>query len=315
MNSSFRAGALAGAIAGAFLVGFLALFLRARAVPEEPRRAPAPASPVDPRIARLEEENRRLSDQVAELKSAKPVAPPVEAKVEKPAAPPPDFKDRFTALAEKGLAAFQSPDLAEFLKTVKESGRPAVDFLANVLRTSASAGERFLAAAILEGAADPSAASALAEAMKADKDDMVRRMASHALAVLAVPEGEKPLRAACTADPDAGVRLNSAYGLAKLKQDDGLRILLGAYEAADTPAEYRAGILGGLADVAAPSTAPLFRRILADSKEAGYLLTAIHALEKMKDVESLPALRQVAASTPSDLVKQAASRAADSIQK
>ena len=314
MNPSFRAGALAGAIAGAFLAGGAVLLLRPRPGPDPVRPAPAPTASPE-RVTRLEEENLRLKEQLAEAKKAKPPVPAPEPKVDKAAVPPPDLKERFAGLAEKGLAAFQSPDLAEFLKTVKDAGRPAVDFLANILRSSASASERFLAAAILEGAADPSSASALAEAMKGDKDDMVRRMASHALAVLAVPDGETPLRAASTGDSDFGVRLNSAYGLAKLKQDDGLRILLGAYEAADTPVEYRLGILGGLADVAAPSTAPLFRRILADSKEAGYLLTAIHALEKMKDAESLPALRQLATSTQPDLVKQAASKAADSIQK
>jgi hypothetical protein len=74
-------------------------------------------------------------------------------------------------------------------------------------------------------------------------------------------------------------------------------------------------ILGGLMDVAAPSTAPLFRRILQDSKDPGYLLVAIQTLGKMRDAESLPALQQVASSTQPDLVKQAAARAVESIQK
>ena len=185
----------------------------------------------------------------------------------------------------------------------------------DVLRTSASATERFLAAALLEGTADAAAVPALAEALKGDKDDIVRRMASHALAVLVAPAAEAPLRAAATGDADWGVRLNSAYGLAKLNHEDGLRILQQGYESPDTPAEYRPGILGGLADVAAPSTAPLFRRILGDTKDATYLLIAIHAVEKMKDAGSLPALQQLAQSSQPDLVKQAATKAIEAIGK
>jgi hypothetical protein len=314
MNPTFRAGLLTGFIAGAALAGFAVLILRPHPLPEPARPALA-QPPAEERVTRLQEENRRLSDQVAELKTAKPPAPVAETRVEKPATPPPDLKDRFVKLAGTGLAAFQSPEFEETLKAVKESGRPAVDFLTDILRTSASATERLIAAVLLERAGDASAVPALAEALKGDKDDIVRTMASHALALLGAPDAEAPLRAAATGDSNLGVRINSAYGLAKLKQEDGLRILMDAYGAADTPAEYRLAILGGLADVAAPSTAPLFRRILADSKEAGYLLTAIQALEKMKDTGALPALELFAASTQPDLVKQSAARAVESIRK
>jgi HEAT repeat protein len=172
-----------------------------------------------------------------------------------------------------------------------------------------------MAAALLEGAGDPAAVESLAHVLKGDGDEMVRRMASHALAVLGAPAAEAPLRAATTEDADWGVRVNSAYGLAKLGKDDGLRILRESYESADTPAEYRLAILGGLADVAAPSTAPLFRRILADTKDASYLLVSIGALAKMKDTESIPSLEKVAGSTQPDMVKQAATRAIDTIRK
>ena len=252
------------------------------------------------------------------MEKSKPAAPEVVKKEAKPAAvekPALELRDLFAKLSEAGLGAFRSPKFAETLETVKSSGKPAMEFLMNILRTSSSATERFMAAALMEGAGDPTAVESLAFALKADKDDMVRRMASHALAVLGAPAAEAPLRAATVDDTDWGVRVNSAYGLAKLQKEDGLRILRDAYESSETPAEYRLAILGGLADVAAPSTAPLFRRILSDTKDASYLLMSIGALEKMKDVESINALQQVVNSTQPEMVKQAATRAIESIRK
>src|SRR5258706_315188 len=95
-------------------------------------------------------------------------------------------------------------------------GRPAIEFLANLVKPAASATDRFLAAALLEGAGDASAVESLAFALKSDKDDMVRRMASHAIAVLGDPAGESPLRAATADDTDWGGPVNPAYELANL---------------------------------------------------------------------------------------------------
>jgi HEAT repeat protein len=313
MNASFRNGLLSGLIAGVVVAAMAAVVMKPR-----PEPAPAPsASPATAALpdasAALKEENRVLKERVAELEKPKAAAPTPDKKEEAPASP--EIKDLFAKLAEQGLAAFSSPKMKELVDAVKAAGKPGLDFLADVLRTSKSATERFMAAAVLEGVGDPAAVDALAFALKGDGDDMVRRMASHALAVMKAPPAEAPLRAATTEDTDWGVRVNSAYGLAKLGKDDGLQILRKAYESAETPAEYRLAILGGLADVAAPSTAPLFRRILADTKDASYLLVSISALEKMKDVEAIPALERVAASTQPDMVKQAATKAIDAIRK
>jgi len=317
MNPSFRNGLLSGLIAGIVMTAIAAVVMR-------PRPEPAPAPSASPTAALLDassalkEENRVLKDRIAELEKPKTAASTPDKKDEKPAAEPaaaPEIKDLFAKLAEQGLAAFSSPKMKELVDAVKAAGKPGVDFLGNVLRTSKSATERFMAAAVLEGVGDPAAVDALAFALKGDGDDMVRRMASHALAVMKAPSAEAPLRAATTDDLDWGVRVNSAYGLAKLGRDDGLQTLQKAYESAETPAEYRLAILGGLADVAAPSTAPLFRRILADTKDVSYLLVSIGALEKMKDAESIPALERVAGSSQPDMVKQAASKAIDAIRK
>lgn len=310
----FRSGLLAGLIAGAFIAGTIALLLRPRPEPAPP---PAPVPLLDAAAA-LKEENRVLREKVAEFERAEAAAPAPKPEAKPPAAEKPapaEFKELFAKLAELGLGAFQSPKFKETLDAVKEAGKPGIEFLSSVLRTSKSATERFMAAALMEGAGDVGAVDALAVALKSDGDDMVRRMASHALAVMKTPAAEEPLRAATVDDTDWGVRVNSAYGLAKLDKGDGLRILRESYESPDTPAEYRLAILGGLADVAAPSTAPLFRRILADTKDASYLLMSIGALEKMKDLESIPALQRIAGSTQPDMVKQAAAKAIDAIKK
>jgi len=317
--NSFRGGIAAGFIAGAFLASVVLLLTRPRPAPPapEPAAPPASAAMLDAAAA-LKEENRALKEKVAELEKAKAAAVAAaksDSKPEPEKPPGPDLKELFGKLAELGLGAFNSPKFKETLEAVKASGKSGIDYLANILRTSKSATERFMAAALLEGAGDASAIESLAHVLKGDGDDMVRRMASHALAVLGSPSAEAPLRAATTEDADWGVRVNSAYGLAKLGKDDGLRILRESYESSETPAEYRLAILGGLADVAAPSTASLFRRILADTKDASYLLVSIGALGKMKDAESIPALEKIAGSSQPEMVKQAATRAIETIRK
>jgi len=314
VDSSFKSGFLAGLLPGLAAAGLVFFLMRSAA---DPVRVPASSGPVPSAddASSLKEENRRLKEKVAELQRPAKPAPPVESNESKPVESAADYRDQFAKLTELGLTAFGSPKYGEAVQAIKAAGRPAVDFLMNSLRTSSSATERFLAAALLEGSGDAAGIPALAETLKKDPDVIVRRMASHAIAVLGSEAADAPLRAASTADADWGVRLNSAYGLAKRNDDEGLRILREGYESSSTPAEYRIGILGGLADVAAPSTAPLFRQILADTKDASYLLLSMTALAKMKDVASIPALERIQGSTEPDMVKQAAAKAIEAIRK
>jgi len=313
--SSFPAGLLAGFIAGAAATGLAVLLFRPAPSSPEPRPLPSPS--VD-QSARLQEENRALTRRVEELEKSRPLPAAAPAKEETPKSgtpPPAEIAELFAKLAESGLAGFRSPKFGETLEAVKKSGKPSIEYLSQVLKTSTSATERFYAAALLEGAGDAAGLPGLVSALKSDSDSLVRRMASHALAVLGAPEGAGPLREAATGDSDWGVRVNSAYGLAKLNNDDGLKILQDAYESPSTPAEYRLAVLGGLADVAAPATAPLFRKILGDTQDVSYLLASIGALEKMKDTEALPALENLAGSSSSQIVKQAAAKAIEAIRK
>jgi hypothetical protein len=296
-----------------FLLGAAAasgVFLAARPRPEPPKPAPAP------RLAALGKENREPAAKPADVE--KPAAP-APAAPEAPQAPPPaakpDFGAKFAELAGKGLASFGSPEFFELVKLAKESGREGIELLTKQLLKGASAAERFLAAALLESAGDPSAIPALAEALKSDPDLVVRRMASRAIALLGTAAAEAPLRAAMSGDADWGVRVTAAYGVAKLGHDDALTMLRDAYTSPDTPAEYRLGILGGLADVAAPSTAPLFRKMLSDTKDETYLLVAIGALAKMKDQASRPDLERVASSGLPETIREAARKALDELAK
>ncbi|HVR84596.1 MAG TPA: HEAT repeat domain-containing protein [Planctomycetota bacterium] len=317
MTSTFRAGLLAGFIAGAGATGLAVLVLLfLRPTPSPPEARPRPPGSPDPSVG-LQEENRKLARRVEELEKSRSIPPPTPAKAEKadPETPPPaQVGELFSKLTELGLSGFRSPKFAEALEAVKKGGKASIEYLSKVLGTSTSATERFYAAALLEGAADAAGLPSLVAALKGDSDDLVRRMASHALAVLGAPEGAGPLREAATGDADWGVRVNSAYGLAKLNQDDGLKILQEAYESSATPAEYRLAVLGGLADVAAPSTAPLFRKILTDTQDVSYLLASIGALEKMKDTEALPALENLSGSSSSQIVRQAALKAIGTIK-
>lgn len=314
MNASFRIGLLAGFVSGAALTTLAFLALRTTPPPVVP---PAPAAPAVSRAVPPREEHRTPAAGTTDPEKPRPSAPssPKEEKPKGEAPEASDVGDLFAKLVESGLAGFRGPKFAQALEAVKKGGKGSIDFLANILKTSSSATERFFAAALLEGAGDPGALPGLAAALKGDSDDLVRRMASHAVAMLGTPDAEGPLRDAATGDPDWGVRVNSAYGLAKLKNEEGLRILQDAYESPKTPAEYRLAVLGGLADVAAPSTAPLFRKILTDTQDTSYLLASIGALEKMKDAEALPTLQQLAESSPSQIVMQAAARAVDAIRK
>jgi HEAT repeat protein len=264
------------------------------------------------RIADLEKQVAAKSAEVEKLKAPKSDAPPPPPPAEAPASKP-DLAAKFAALAEKGLAAYGGADFQEVAKLVKEGGKEAIELLAKSLLKGAKSGERFIAAALMEAAGDAAAIPALAEALKSDTDLMVRRMASHAIALIGTDAAAAPLQSAMTADKDWGVRVNSAYGMAKLGREDGLTMLQNAYSSADTPAMYRGAILSGLADVAAPSTAPLFRKILSDTKDETYLFIAISAVTKMKDAGARPDLERIVSSELPESIREAARKALEAI--
>ena len=283
----FLQGLLLGLVAGA---GAAVVLVRRAPAPEvRPSAtvpAPAPSSVPD-------EEKRRLSARVAELEAELAAEAKPQAAAPSPPEPAVDLAARFDALVEKGLAAMaEAPALAEL---VKKKGKEGFDLLAARLLNGKTSQERFLAAAVLGATQDPSAVGPLAEALAKDPDDLVRRMASHALATMKQEAAEPALRTALSADADWGVRVNSAYGLAKLGHADGLRMLENAYTSSETPAEYRLPILGGLADVASPDSALLFRRMLADTRDPTYLFMAVSALAKMKDSGARADLERLAA--------------------
>ena len=310
MNRSVVLGFAVGLCLG---VGIMAVVFIAKR-PAAPANAPAPIVTVAAKSV-APEPVRETPEPAAPPETP----PPAPAKVESlppPAAKPAfDFKTSFATLSKKGLAGYGSKEMRELIDAVKASGTNGVRMVIEQLQSATSPQDRFLLVALMEGIGDPSALPALDTTLKSDPDLMVRRMASHAAALIGTDAAADVLRPAMAHDEDWGVRVNSAYGLAKLGQQDGLDKLQQFYASTETPPEYSLAILGGLADVAAPTTGPLFRKILADTTDPGYVLIAIGALEKMKDSQALPDLQRIATTSKSDMIRQAAQRAIDNIPK
>ncbi len=226
----------------------------------------------------------------------------------------PDFKAAFNKLAEKGLQAATGEEAGDLVELLEKGRRQeALPFLAERLLRAEKVEERFLAALMLERLKDPAAVPALSESLKSEPEELARRMSAHALAIIGTDAAREPLRKAMAADKDWGVRLNSAYGLAKLGDGPGLQFLQDAY--ATGPAEYRVAVLGGLAEIAAPSTVTFFREILNDTTDATELILAINALAAMKDEGALPQLQRIAGSAASQGVRDAAAKAVAQIKK
>src|SRR5262249_25295125 len=153
----------------AALMALVALVLKRRPETEGPVAVAVATSTLQKNP--LEDENRRLQARVEELEdSVKTLtkAPKAEKKAAAETAPEKasgDYKALFEKLSELGLAAYGSGSFKDALDAVKSAGKPALEYLADILKTSKSATERFLAAALLEGAADPSSVDALAFAL------------------------------------------------------------------------------------------------------------------------------------------------------
>jgi HEAT repeat protein len=273
-------------------------------------RQPEPLAEIpDPEVERLRARVAVLEAQLKE-KPAVATAPP-EAPSEKPT-----WMQKLSELLKTGAAAYKSAKFQEMVADLKGVGKEAIQALGDKLLHAESAGERFLAAALLEELDDPSAIPALTSALQNDEDPLVRRMSSHAIALIENEAGLPALRSAMAADTDWGVRVNSAYGVAKLGQADGVKTLEDAYKSAATPAEHKLAVLGGLADVAAPSSAPIFKKILAEATDISYLYVAISAAQKLNDVSFLPDLNRIAADTKySSNVREFAKKAAEALSK
>jgi HEAT repeat protein len=199
----------------------------------------------------------------------------------------------FEALARsKGVRALNDPQIYILADRLKKGGAEAVRRLSEALLHAETGAERAMAGRILERIGDPSATPLLGQSLLEDADPLVRRSSSRALAMLHGDDAIPPLVQAIENDADVGVRINSAYGLAKAGREDGLQALLGFYGAPEAQ-PYSAQVLGAIADLGNPETAPLFRSLLAGSKDIGTTLLSIRALETMKDSGALPLLASV----------------------
>lgn len=277
-------------------------------------------------IEDLRKEKAALTQRLADLErqakeaAARPVPPPTPAGEPSAAPPAPESKPTresvaaaFEKVADEGLFAYGTPALKKIEEQVKALGKDGLAFLFERLEKDERSAARFLVAAMLEDLADPAAVPALEKALKDDGESIVRRMAAHALAVSHTADSFAALDDAMRHDKDWGVRANSAYGLAKAGKREGLDELVKFYQDPNLDAQVKPNILGGLMDVADPSTAPIFRDLLKSQKEIGFQLMAIKALEKMKDTGSLEDLNLIINSSPNDSVKAAARAAYNAI--
>ena len=134
MTPSFRSGLLAGFLSGAALTTLAFLLVRPR---------PSPLEPEARSISRAPESRPQQPQPVppaVEPEPTKGVAATAGRKADPPADDPrADVPGLFASLSEAGLAGFGSPKFSETLQAVKASGKPALDYLANVLRTATSA--------------------------------------------------------------------------------------------------------------------------------------------------------------------------------
>lgn len=300
--------------------------------PEEGSGAPAATpTPAGANQRRIQELQREVADLSAErdrlqrsLAEAEQQRDQANAKLAsaggaqgpdaKPAVNLQELSDAFALLAGKGAAGYGSPEFMELARQLEAAGPQGVAMMIEVLGGDGASDARFLAAGLLERLGDPAALPALGKALANDADLLVRRAASHAVGIIGTEEALAPLRTAMTGDDDWGVRVNAAYGVAKQGGEDGLQMLEDAYFSEDTPNEYLLAILGGLADVAAPSTSDTFRRILKDTEDPPYLMIAMSALAKMKDEGSIEELQRIAGSQLPEMVRNAAQRTIDQIQ-
>jgi RNA polymerase sigma-70 factor (ECF subfamily) len=251
-------------------------------------------------IALLKTENDHLKHDLA----ARPAAAetPQKPSLEKA------LQDFAGLVSAKGFQAMADGDFAKLAKTFGEWGAEAAKKLGEMLLTGKTPEERGLSAYMLEALKSPEGLSALEQSLREDKDDMVRRFSSHALAMIRDPSSVPTLLEAMKSDSDFGVQINSAYGLAKGGNQEAIQWLMSYCESQDRK-EYRLIVYPALADIADPSTAPLFRKLLEDPADISVLASAISALEKMKDQAALPALARLMQGNATESIKAAAQKA------
>ena len=315
MNRSLAVGVIFGLMVGLIAGALIGRHKRPPVPAPAPAAAPSPAPPPPAPAPAPDPMIEKLQSRILELEAK--LAPPPDAPADtKEAALPEDLEARFGKLAPLREGVFGEKDFARLVEHLKKGGAKSIAYLADKLLNSKDANERFLAAALMAGLADPAVIPHLGKALEGDEAGMVRRMASNALALMKNADALPSLRAALAADNDWGVKVNSAYGIAKLGQADGAKALEDLYYSKETQAGYQAIVFGALADVATQANLPFFRKILGEKTEIGFQLGAIGVLEKLKAVEALPDLNRIAGDANYDVsVRDAAKKAADSLSR
>ena len=259
--------------------------------------------------------------------SSAPKTPPPEpirrTSIPPPAAdtnpfPPPtpdESKILFRAVVPRTPAAFYTKDWEDLYRGYRAWGPDGIAWLQAVLRKEGYA-ERFLAAALVGALARsrPECLPILGEALAKDSDILVRRTVSASLSMdLRSPDVKPYLEKALEKDPDPGVRVNAAYGLAKMGRRDAVEGIVRTVEDPAVADVIRTSAFEALVDLADPSTAAMFRGHLKEDEEPSIFLASVQALRKMKDRESLPALKSLIETTKQGWIAREAKRAYNAI--
>lgn len=310
-----RRGAFAALLGLAVGFGASLLLLSLRRPEPAPPPSPGPRAPESEEVLRLRKEIFGLRQELALLRTD-PQPPRPEPAVP-PDPPASTVQETFAQVARDGLDHIGTPEFERLMEKILADRRGCVGFLLERLARSASWEERYYAALLLPmaDATDPGSVATLVEAFRRESDVVVRRMLARALAHGKPELSLGPLREAMSLDADPHVRLQAAYGLSRAGQDEGRQALEGVYSSPASENDLRRTALLRLVELSAPPSAPLFRRILSESREEWALMQAMAGLGKLRDAASLPALQAFAGSDYSGMVRDEARKAVEQILK
>jgi HEAT repeat protein len=227
-------------------------------------------------------------------------------KGEEPAGTPEEeaqkIADSFDSLSRAGMDVLTHPRFGTLAEKIGSLGEAGQAFLRSELQSETSE-KRFLAAAVAEKLKDPALVKDLHGSALADKDFMVRRMASHALAFMDKPEaGDALVDIVKKENRDGGVRVNAWYGLASLKRREAAELLPQVLDEAggDIPVDFVVDTALKFSE-SSPELLPSFRKAYDHSQVSkGMKAKLLRALGRDESGQYQDFIRQVAGDAAAD---------------
>ncbi len=244
------------------------------------------------RLRDRDREVRDLQSAVAALRAAAdrpdPAAEPATAAA--PASPAADLA-RVLALADN-VTNLHAPAFYEQVAAFRALGPAGAEKLALALSEETSPIRRLFLTRLLSELRVFEAVSALAEAGE-DPDAMVRGEAVEGIARLEMSDTAPLLAEIFHRESDAGVKIRAAGGLARLGDRVAAEHLERSFFDPDAGEELRGMAFFRLVRAAQDLSAPFFRRVISDPIGRRFRIPAAEVLGRLRDAESLPALRSL----------------------